>query len=172
MRNFITTFLLLILFISIFSAIFAPKNTKKSLEEESNNKSRVEKLLTEPNQSFKVEDEQKVEAETQQKPIEKVPEIKVLNKNNLPDKTIDNTAQTKDAEKISIPKNSKELSDEILDRNQITKNEIPRTNNKTVNKTYEQSVQDLITKYNNNPNANVSEEDLKQILQKTFENYK
>ena len=124
MRNFITTFLLLILFISIFSAIFAPKNTKKSLEEESNNKSRVEKLLTEPNQSFKVEDEQKVEAKTQQKPIEKVPEIKVLNKNNLPDKTIDNTAQTKDAEKISIPKNSKELSDEILDRNQITKNEI------------------------------------------------
>ena len=82
MRNFITTFLLLILFISIFSAIFAPKNTKKSLEEESINKSRVEKLLTEPNQSFKVEDEQKVEAETQQKPIEKVPEIKVLNKNN------------------------------------------------------------------------------------------
>lgn len=147
MRNFTIAFMILILFLSITFAIFKPmpaQNTNKN--EELKEKSYVEKLISDPNathnenNNIRQTDFDRISTDKEITPQEIKTELK-QNENVLPQNNLEKT-QNITKEDIKLPK---------------------------TNRSYDNISKELSAKYNNNPEAEVSDEDFKYFLQKTIE---
>ena len=151
MRNFTVMFMILILFLSIFFAIFKPPLKNSEFTDTQNEKTYVEKLLTEPKTT---EIEQQTEIESQKR-FENVEKSNIHENNDY----LKKISQTK-VENINSQTENFNTSNENL----------TPIKEESSNTRYEQISKELSEKYNNNPNAEISEEDLKYFLQKLIDN--
>ncbi len=149
MRNFIVAFMILILFSSIMFVMLRPVNNqteKKQLKE----KSHVEKLLTEPAKYNQKEDNEIFNSE--EKEIREIREPEKI----ITDMFKEEVQFTKEDEDIKtnsqqIDKNEKKVIKQFTDSTQSNAN-------------YQSVTKELIEKYGNNPNAEVSEEDVQKFM--------
>ncbi len=147
MRNFTVAFMILILFLSITFAIFKPmpaqEKTKNSDTEE---KSYVEKLVTEPDAT--------------------------LNADNKRVPTYSNEIQSNILERDLIPIIKEQTTPQEEIQPQI-KQKISNTDKielpQKINGGYENISQELSNKYHNDPNAVVSDEDFNYYMQKLLD---
>lgn len=151
MRNFIVAFMILILFSSIMFVMLRPVNNqteKKQLKE----KSHVEKLLTEP--AIYNQKENNENFNTEEKEIREIRE---------PEKIITDMFKEEVQENEDIKTNSQQFDEnEQKALKQITDNTQSNANYQSVTK-------ELIEKYGNNPNAEVSEEDVQKFMIKMLQ---
>lgn len=151
MRNFIVAFMILILFSSIMFVMLRPVNNqteKKQLKE----KSHVEKLLTEP--AIYNQKENNENFNTEDKEIREIRE---------PEKIITDMFKEEVQENEDIKTNSQQFDEnEQKALKQITDNTQSNANYQSVTK-------ELIEKYGNNPNAEVSEEDVQKFMIKMLQ---
>ena len=151
MRNFIVAFMILILFSSIMFVMLRPVNNqteKKKLKE----KSHVEKLLTEP--AIYNQKENNENFNTEEKEIREIRE---------PEKIITDMFKEEVQENEDIKTNSQQFDEnEQKALKQITDNTQSNANYQSVTK-------ELIEKYGNNPNAEVSEEDVQKFMIKMLQ---
>lgn len=152
MRNFIVAFMVMILLSSIMFVLLRPINTS-SEKKVKTEKSHVEKLLTEP-----------------------------ATHNQQENKTFD-TEKEETEEKRQIQEPEKIITDLFKEETQVT-NEIPEpktqqnneknvvkqiTDNAKNNENYQSITNELMEKYGNNPNAEVSEEDVQRYMIKMLQ---
>lgn len=147
MRNFIIAFMLLILLSSIMFVILRPVSTRNTTTEKTE-KSHVEKLLTEPSQ---VQEQKEIEQEKE------------------PEKIITDVFN----ESIYIPQRKEEYQEKPTPQpfeqiNQTQKIEKLTEMNKS-DKNYQSISNELMQKYGNNPNAEVSEEDIQNFMIKMLD---
>ena len=151
MRNFIVAFMILILFSSIMFVMLRPvdnQTEKKQLKE----KSHVEKLLTEP--AIYNQKENNENFNTEDKEIREIRE---------PEKIITDMFKEEVQENEDIKTNSQQFDEnEQKALKQITDNTQSNANYQSVTK-------ELIEKYGNNPNAEVSEEDVQKFMIKMLQ---
>lgn len=150
MRNFTIAFMILILFLSITFAIFKPMPAQNNIQsEEYKEKTYVEKLVTEPNATHNEN------REFYQTNFEKTSTINTNIQQEI-------NTENKKNENI-LPRNETEKPKSII-KEDIR---LPKTN-----RSYENISKELSDKYNNDPNAVVSEEDFNYFIQKTIEQSK
>lgn len=146
MRNFTIAFMILILFLSITFAIFKPMPAQNNAQNnEYKEKTYVEKLVTEPNATHDNREYSQTNFDSSLATHENTPQ-----KINTEYNQNENILPQNEVEK---PKNI--IKEDI---------KLPRPN-----RNYENISKELSEKYNNNPNAEVSDEDFKYFLQKTIE---
>lgn len=151
MRNFIVAFMILILLSSIMFVILRPvsSHSEKNVKSE---KSHVEKLLTEP--AIYNQKENNENFNTEEKEIREIRE---------PEKIITDMFKEEVQENEDIKTNSQQFDEnEQKALKQITDNTQSNANYQSVTK-------ELIEKYGNNPNTEVSEEDVQKFMIKMLQ---
>lgn len=149
MRNFIVAFMVLILLSSIMFVILRPVGTH-SEKKVNNEKSHVEKLLTEPAYYDHQENNDIKDEETEKKELRE------------PEKII--TDMFNEYAQESSPANNSETA-------QTTdKKAVKQIDEKTqYGENYQSITNELMEKYGNNPNAEVSEEDVQKFMIKMLQ---
>ena len=147
MRNFTVAVMILILFLSITFAIFKPMPAQeKPKNTDIEEKTYVEKLVTEPNATINTNKEQvftysnEIQNNTKKIEFQHVKKEQASSDENVQQKV---RQKTSDTDKIEIPQNT--------------------------NRNFENISQELANKYHNDPKAVVSDEDFNYFMQKMIE---
>lgn len=160
MRNFTIAFMILILFLSITFAIFKPMPAQNNAKnDEFKEKTYVEKLVTEPNATH---NENREFYQTNFEKTSNYNEISSQEMNREISKN-ENTLQKK--ETIQPLPQDETINSKIEKRKRMQQQRANRRN-------YENISKELSDKYNNDPNAVVSEEDFNYFIKKTIEQSK
>ena len=136
MRNFTVTLMLLVLFLSLTFAIFQPTPTVKQAQPVKKEKSHIEKLLTEPTLKKEIIEE----TET------------FVKKTEEPEKI-----EPKETEPI-VQEEVKEAEPEKLEEEKRVEEQTERAQDNY------QMIDELMKKYNNDPNAEISAEDFNKYV--------
>lgn len=136
MRNFTVTLMLLVLFLSITFAIFQPTPTVKQVQPVKKEKSHIEKLLTEPALKKEIIEETATFVEKTEEPKRIEPKV---------------------TEQI-VQEEVKEANPEKLEEEKIVEEQTKRAQDNY------QMIDELMKKYNNDPNAEISTEDFNKYV--------
>ena len=151
MRNFIVAFMVLILLSSIMFVILRPVGTH-SEKKVNNEKSHVEKLLTEPTSYVQQKNNEISDEETEKKEIRE-PE-KIITDMFSEYTQEENSTNTEVPQ--AIDENDKKALKQITD---TAKNDA----------NYQSITNELMEKYGNNPNAEVSDDDVQKFMIKMLQ---
>lgn len=162
MRNFTIAFMILILFLSITFAIFKPMPAQNNAQnDEFKEKTYVEKLITEPNATHNEN------REFYQTNFEKTSNYNEISSQEI-NREISQNENNLQKNEFLQPKNlpqSEAINSKTEKRERMQQQRANRRN-------YENISKELSDKYNNDPNAVVSEEDFNYFIKKTIEQSK
>lgn len=155
MRNFIVSFMLVILLSSLMFVILKPMHPAQ-IDNKSHEKSNVEKLLTEP--SDKQANTYQEMSANQKKEIidELLKQFEEKEKENSNTQTLPPPEEIPRTQKINLSQNNQSAP----------KNEI---NSDLGNNSIKNMQEELSKRYNNDPNAEISDEDVQNLLMQMLE---